>query len=86
MSKNIILSTTANQILVQNLSISSDVGCHLGGHGILTDMSDFEQLLDGLGFFTERRKEDSQPVESHVRLHRAGIRKHLLHYNTFAIG
>jgi hypothetical protein len=53
---------------------------------MMTDMSGSEQLLDGLGFFTEGRKEDAQPVECNVPLHSAGIREHLLHYNTFAVG
>lgn len=57
-----------------------------GERAMVTDMPDFEQLLDGLGFFAERRKEDSQSSESYVCLHRAGVRKHLLHYIAFAVG
>jgi hypothetical protein len=53
---------------------------------LVQNMSGSEQLLDGLGFFTEGRKEDAQPVECNVPLHSAGIREHLLHYNTFAVG
>lgn len=54
--------------------------------GILADMSDFEQLLDGLGFFAERRKEDYQSYRTYFCLHRAGIRKYFLHYNSILVG